>query len=199
MASETQQVWLVRHGATEWSQTRRHTGRTDLPLNDAGREQAESVTRILARHTFELVLSSPLQRAAETARLAGFEAGVKLDDDLMEWDYGEYDGLTTVEIKEKNPGWSLWETGGPGGETPDDVARRADRVVERLRQGTGDVLVFSHGHFLRVLTSRWLGIPASAGRYFYIGTAGIGVVGYERDSPVVRAWNLAPDGGPASG
>jgi len=197
MLADSRQVWVVRHGDTEWSRDGRHTGRTDLPLVDSGRLQAEGIGPRLSRHAFDLVLSSPLQRAVETARLAGFDGGVQLDPDLEEWDYGVYDGLTTPQIREQDPGWSLWETGGPGGESPDAVARRADRVVKLMRQATGDVVVFSHGHFLRVLTCRWLGVPPAAGRYFYIGTAGLGVLGYERDTPVVRAWNLSADGGPA--
>lgn len=197
MPVEAGRVWLVRHGDTEWSLQGRHTGRSDIPLVDAGRRQAESLRPRLAGHAFELVLTSPLQRAAETARLAGFDARAEPDADLMEWDYGEYDGVTTPQIREKDPDWSLWRTGGPGGEAPAEVGRRADRVVARLRQATGDALVFSHGHFLRVLTSRWLGLEPSTGRYFYLGTAGVGVLGYEHDKPVVRAWNLSAAGGPA--
>lgn len=196
MPAETQQVWLVRHGATEWSRQGRHTGRSDIPLEDLGRRQAEGLRTTLARHTFEQVLASPLVRAAETARLAGVERA-KLDPDLMEWDYGDYDGLTTPQIRQRDPNWSLWRSGGSGGEAPAEAGRRADRVVARLRQATGDVLVFSHGHFLRVLTARWLGLEPSTGRYFYLGTAGVGVLGYEHDKPVVRAWNLSADGGPA--
>jgi broad specificity phosphatase PhoE len=196
MPAETQQVWLVRHGATEWSRQGRHTGRSDIPLEDLGRRQAEGLRTTLARHAFEQVLASPLVRAAETARLAGVERA-KLDPDLMEWDYGDYDGLTTPQIRQKDPDWSLWRSGGSGGEAPAEAGRRADRVVARLRQATGDVLVFSHGHFLRVLTARWLGLEPSTGRYFYLGTAGVGVLGYEHDKPVVRAWNLSADGGPA--
>jgi broad specificity phosphatase PhoE len=196
MPAERQQVWLVRHGATEWSLQGRHTGRSDIPLEDSGRRQAAGLGTTLARHTFVLVLASPLGRAAETARLAGV-ARAQLDPDLMEWDYGEYDGLTTPQIRQRDPDWSLWRSGGPGGEDPAEAGRRADRVVARLRQATGDVLVFSHGHFLRVLTARWLGLEPSTGRYFYLGTAGVGVLGYEHDKPVVRAWNLSADGGPA--
>jgi len=196
MPGEPRQVWLVRHGATEWSQNGRHTGKSDIPLVDLGRRQAEGLRSTLARHNFELVLASPLQRAVETARLAGFDR-TELDPDLMEWDYGEYDGLTTTRIRELDPEWSLWRTGAPGGEAPVDVGRRADRVVARLRQARHDALVFSHGHILRVLTARWLGLEPSTGRYFYLGTAGVGVLGYEHDKPVVRAWNLSADGGPA--
>ena len=197
MLAESREVWLVRHGATEWSENGRHTGVSDIPLVDEGRQQAERLHPRLSGRRFHLVLSSPLQRAAETARLAGFEDGLELTPDLVEWDYGEYDGLTTAQIRERNPEWVLWKTGGPGGETPEQVGARADRVIARLRQVPGDVLVFSHGHFLRVLATRWLELAPSNGRYLYIGTAGIGVLGYERDNAVIGAWNFSADGGPA--
>jgi broad specificity phosphatase PhoE len=197
MLAESGEVWLVRHGATEWSENGRHTGRSDIPLVDEGFRQAERLRSRLAAQRFQLVLSSPLQRAVETARMAGFETGLELDPDLAEWDYGEYDGLTTAQIRERNPGWVLWETGGPGGETPEQVGARADRVVARLRQAAGNVLVFSHGHFLRVLAIRWLGLAPSAGRHLYLGTAGMGVLGDERETPVLGAWNFSAEGGPA--
>jgi probable phosphoglycerate mutase len=197
MPADSREAWLVRHGATEWSENGRHTGVSDIPLLDEGRRQAERLRPMLARRRFELVLSSPLQRAVETARLAGFETGLELDPDLVEWDYGEYDGLTSAQIRAQNPGWVLWQTGGPGGETPDHVAARADRIIARLRQVPGDVLLFSHGHFLRVLAVRWLELAPGAGRYLYLGTAGLGVLGDERENPVIGAWNLSADGGPA--
>jgi probable phosphoglycerate mutase len=197
MPADSREAWLVRHGATEWSENGRHTGVSDIPLLDEGRRQAERLRPMLARRRFELVLSSPLQRAVETARLAGFETGLELDPDLVEWDYGEYDGLTSAQIRAQNPGWVLWQTGGPGGETPDHVAARADRIIARLRQVPGDVLLFSHGHFLRVLAVRWLELAPAAGRYLYLGTAGLGVLGDERENPVIGAWNLSADGGPA--
>jgi broad specificity phosphatase PhoE len=197
MPAEPGDAWLVRHGATEWTQDGRHTGLSDIPLVDDGRRQAERVRPVLARRRFALVLSSPLQRAVETARLAGFGDELQLDPDLAEWDYGEYDGMTTAQIRERDPGWVLWDTGGPGGETPAQVAARADRVVARLREVAGDALVFSHGHFLRVLATRWLGLAPSNGRYLYLGTAGLGVLAYERDNPVLGAWNFSADGGPA--
>jgi probable phosphoglycerate mutase len=197
MPADSREAWLVRHGATEWSENGRHTGVSDIPLLDEGRRQAERLRPMLARRRFELVLSSPLQRAVETARLAGFETGLEFDPDLVEWDYGEYDGLTSAQIRAQNPGWVLWQTGGPGGETPDHVAARADRIIARLRQVPGDVLLFSHGHFLRVLAVRWLELAPGAGRYLYLGTAGLGVLGDERENPVIGAWNLSADGGPA--
>jgi broad specificity phosphatase PhoE len=197
MPAKSPEIWLVRHGATEWSEDGRHTGRSDIPLIDDGREQAERLRPLLATRRFSLVLSSPLQRAVATAQLAGFETGVELDPDLAEWDYGEYDGLTTDQIRERDSGWVLWDTGGPGGETPEQVGARADRVVARLRGAEGDAVVFSHGHFLRVLAARWLGLAPSAGHSFYIGTAGVGVLGDERLNPVVVAWNFSAEGGPA--
>jgi probable phosphoglycerate mutase len=197
MPSDSREAWLVRHGATEWSANGRHTGVSDIPLVDEGRRQAERLRPLLSGRRFALVLSSPLQRAVETARLAGFGAGVELDPDLAEWDYGEYDGLTSAQIRERDPGWVLWQTGGPGGETPAHVAARADRVIARLRQVEGDGLLFSHGHFLRVLAARWLRLAPEAGRYFYLGTAGLGVLQDEREAPVIGAWNLSADGGPA--
>lgn len=197
MPAETSELWLARHGATEWTKDGRHTGVTDIPLVEEGRAQARSLRPVLSRRRYQLVLSSPLQRAVETASLAGFEAGVELEPDLVEWDYGEYDGLTTAQIRERDPGWVLWQTGGPGGETPAQVGARADRVVARVRQVAGDVLLFSHGHFLRVLATRWLALAPSNGRYLYLGTAGLGVLGNERDNPVIAAWNFSADGGPA--
>jgi broad specificity phosphatase PhoE len=197
MPAESPEAWLVRHGATEWSENGRHTGVSDIPLVDDGRRQAERLRPLLSGRRFRLVLSSPLRRAAETATLAGFDADLDLDPDLAEWDYGEYDGLTRAQIREKNPGWDLWQEGGPGGETPDQVAARADRVIARLRQVSADVLLFSHGHFLRVLAARWLELAPGAGRYFYLGTAGLGVLGQERENPVIGAWNFSADGGPA--
>jgi broad specificity phosphatase PhoE len=197
MPAEPGEVWLARHGATEWTKDGRHTGVSDIPLVEEGREQARSLRPVLSRRRYQLILSSPLKRAVETASLAGFEAGLELDPDLVEWDYGKYDGLTTAQIRERDPGWVLWETGGPGGETPAQVGARADRVVARVRQVAGDVLLFSHGHFLRVLATRWLALAPSNGRYLFLGTAGLGVLGNERDNPVIAAWNFSADGGPA--
>ena len=180
---------LVRHGQTEWTISGRHTGRTDVPLTDVGRLQAEHLREPLAMRQFEQVLSSPRRRAADTCRLAGYADVVVRSDDLAEWDYGEYEGLTTAEIREAIPGWTLWRDGVPGGETASDVAARADRVIEGVRDGTGDALVFSHGHFLRVLAARWLGLPPEAGRLLALGPASVSIVGWEREQPVITEWN----------
>ena len=185
-------VVLVRHGETEWSRDGRHTGRTDLPLTAVGRRQATALAGPLAGWHFSLVLSSPLQRALETCRLAGFETTAQVRLELMEWDYGRYEGLTSRQIAEQSPGWSLWRDGGPGGETPADVGRRVDRVISEVRQAGGDVLIFAHGHVLRVLTARWLGEPPDGGRHYALQTATLSVLGYEHQDPVISRWNLPP-------
>ncbi|MGD0380290.1 MAG: histidine phosphatase family protein [Acidimicrobiales bacterium] len=182
---------VVRHGATEWSRSGRHTGRTDLPLLDEGRRQAEELGRRLAGHDFALVLTSPLERARQTCEIAGFGARAQECDDLHEWDYGEYEGLTTDEIWERRPGWSLWEDGVPGGESAQDVAVRADRVIALARSRRGDVLVFAHAHVLRVMGARWVGLDARAGALFTLAPATVSVLGWERDVAVVARWNDA--------
>jgi broad specificity phosphatase PhoE len=189
MSAPAQEVVLVRHGETEWSRSGQHTGRTDIPLTDEGRLQAEAVGAALRGRTFAIVLTSPLQRAAETCRIAGFGDVVSVRDDLREWDYGEYEGLKTVDIRRERPGWTLWYDGVPGGETAAEVAARADRVIAELRAADGDALVFAHGHFLRVLTARWLGLEPEAGRLFALDPATVSVLGYERETAVVRLWN----------
>jgi probable phosphoglycerate mutase len=182
-------VFLVRHGATEWSLAGRHTGRTDLPLVAEGREQAEAVADLLAGRTFALVLSSPLVRATETCALAGRAEDAEVTGDLAEWDYGDYEGLTTEEIRSERPGWTLWTDGVVGGESAADVGRRADRVVERALAAGGDTLCFSHGHLLRVLAARWLGLPPAAGRLLALDAGSLSVLGWEREVPVVESWN----------
>jgi broad specificity phosphatase PhoE len=190
MADRTQpDVWLVRHGETEWSRLGRHTGRTDVPLTDAGREQAVAVGRALAGRVFALVLSSPMSRALDTARLAGYAAQVRTSDDLREWDYGAYEGLTTPEIRREDPGWTIWRDGPVAGESIHEVAARADRVVELCRQSDGDALIFAHGHMLRVMASRWLGEPPSDGRLLALSTGTISVLGWERETAVIERWN----------
>ena len=186
-------LWLVRHGETEWARLGRHTGRTDVPLTDLGREQAQALGRRLAGHRFELVLTSPLARARETAALAGFAAIVRPDPDLMEWDYGSLEGRETADIRADYPGWSIWVGPWPGGETIAAVAARADRIVARVRAGRagGDALVFAHGHLLRVLTARWLGLAPESGGLFALDTGTISVLGWERSTPVVQTWNAA--------
>jgi broad specificity phosphatase PhoE len=184
------EVVLVRHGETEWSRTGKHTGWTDVPLTDRGREQGAVLARALNDRAFELVLTSPLSRAVETAQLAGFGEVAQTRDDLREWDYGAYEGQTTPEIREARTGWSLWRDGVPGGETADEVGARADRVVDELRALNHDALVFAHGHLLRVLAVRWLGIEPSEGRFLALDPATLSVLGYERETPVIRVWNM---------
>ncbi len=186
----TQEVVIVRHGETEWSRAQRHTGRTDQPLTAAGREQAAELRRTLKEHTFAAVFSSPLQRALDTARLAGFETSVTVDPDLCEWDYGAYEGLTGMEIQAMRPGWVLWRDGCPGGESIAEVSARADRVVERLRQVGGDVLAFAHGHLLRIVTARWLEMGPHEGQRFFLSPASPCSLGYEHDWAALRNWNL---------
>jgi broad specificity phosphatase PhoE len=182
------EVVVVRHGETEWSRTGRHTGRSDIPLTQNGERQARAVGEALRGREFALVVSSPLIRARETARLAGFEP--ELRDDLAEWDYGEYDGLTTPQIREQVPDWTIWSYGAVGGESVEQLAARADRVVAELLAVDGDVLVFSHGHFLRVLTARWLGLGAADGRLFALDSGTLSTLGFERDQRVIRSWNV---------
>jgi probable phosphoglycerate mutase len=186
-------IWLVRHGETEWARLGRHTGRTDVPLTAAGRQHAEGLKRHLSGHTFDLVLTSPLSRASETATLAGFPEAV-VDKDLQEWDYGEFEGRTTDEINEDSPGWRIWTGPWAGGETPDDVGQRADRVIARAIAADGDTLLFAHGHLLRVLAARWLDLPAADGAMFALGTSTVSVLGWERERRVIDRWNVA---GPA--
>jgi probable phosphoglycerate mutase len=186
------QIYLVRHGETEWSVNGRHTGRTDIPLTDVGREQAKDLGRRIRSHPFALVLTSPLSRAAETARLAGFGDAEQVDD-LREWDYGEFEGRTTIDIRAKIPDWSIWTGPWRGGETARQVGARADRVLARCLDPAvdGDALLFAHGHVLRVLTARWLGLAARQGALFALGTATIGILGWERANRVIETWNEA--------
>jgi broad specificity phosphatase PhoE len=185
------QVWLVRHGETEWARLGRHTGRTDVPLTDTGREHARTLGRRLAGTTFGLVLTSPLARAAETAALAGFGAMAVVDPELREWDYGALEGRLTADIREDYPGWSIWTGPWPDGETVDEVGARADHVLARIRAADADVLVFSHGHFLRVLAARWLDLPPASGGLFALGTATVSILGWDRENPVIETWNEA--------
>jgi broad specificity phosphatase PhoE len=182
---------VVRHGATEWSRSGRHTGRTELTLLEDGRVQAEELGRRLGGHDFTAVLTSPLSRARQTAELAGFDARAEVCGDLREWDYGEYEGLTTEEIKAQRPGWSLWRDGAPGGESAAEVGARADRVIAAVRGRTGDVLAFAHAHVLRVVGARWVGMAPTAGAHFTLAPASISVLGWERETPVVSRWNDA--------
>lgn len=185
------EVVLLRHGETEWSATGRHTGTTDVPLTDAGRAAARAIGATFAGRSFALVLTSPLQRAAETARLAGL-AGAEVVADLAEWDYGEYEGRTTADIRTERPGWTVWDGPVAGGEEVDDVGRRADRVIAACRAAGGDVALVGHGHHLRVLAARWVGLPPVAGRLLALSTATLSVLGWEREQPVIRSWNVPP-------
>jgi broad specificity phosphatase PhoE len=182
--------FVVRHGETEWSLHRRHTGRTDLPLLPTGMVQAEGLQTSLSAHEFCSVLTSPLARARETCRLAGFGDVAEIEPDLAEWDYGFLEGLTTTEITRERPQWDLFADGAPGGETIQEVAVRVDRVIERIRATDGDVVCFAHGHVLRVLAARWLGLDPREGRCFVLDPASVSILGWERASPVVVRWNL---------
>jgi probable phosphoglycerate mutase len=185
-------VYLARHGETEWSLSGQHTGRTDIPLTPRGEENARQLGERLKGLTFARVFHSPLQRAKRTCELAGYGAGALVEPDLLEWDYGEYEGIKTVEIRQKRPGWDLFRDGCPGGESPDQVAARADRLIQNLRSISGDVIVFSHGHFLRMLATRWLRLPPIEARRFLLGTAALCILGYEHnhiDEPALLLWN----------
>jgi probable phosphoglycerate mutase len=184
-------ICLARHGETAWSLAGKHTGLTDLPLTERGERNARRLGERLARFTFAKVFTSPLQRAARTCDLAGFGAVAEVDRDLVEWNYGRFEGLRTTEIRADRPDWQLFRDGCPDGELPAQVGVRADRVVSRVRATKGDVLIFSSGHFLRVLAARWLGLEPAAGRFFMLNTASLSALGYENSlsQPVIRLWN----------
>jgi probable phosphoglycerate mutase len=181
-------VWLVRHGETEWSASGKHTGTTDIPLTEKGEASARELAPRLAEESFDLVLTSPLQRARRTAELAGFPEA-ELDPDLVEWGYGDYEGITTDEIRKSVPGWTVWTHPSPGGETAEEVSKRLDRVVARCRATSGDVLLVGHGHALRALAARWLGLPVSEGRLLKLDTSTVSVLGHEHETSVVLHWN----------
>jgi broad specificity phosphatase PhoE len=188
---EPPKLWIVRHGETTWARLGKHTSRTDVPLTPRGREEAAAIGRELAGASFALVLSSPKRRALDTARIAGFGDRVDLTDDLVEWDYGRDEGRTTPEIRAERPGWTIWRDGPEGGETAREVAARVDRLIVRVRATEGDALAFAHGHVLRALTARWLGLPVRDGRLFELGTATISVLGWEREQATIERWNVA--------
>lgn len=183
------EIVVVRHGETEWSLSGRHTSRTDLPLTERGRDRARALRDVLADRRFALVLCSPLRRARETCELAGFGSVAELCDDLREWDYGEYEGLTTPEIHEQDPDWVLWRDGCPGGETPAQVGERADRSLDRLRSAGGEAIAFAHGHILRVVTARWIGMEPAAGERFLLNAGAVSALGFERETEVITRWN----------
>ncbi|MBB2670820.1 UNVERIFIED_ORG: putative phosphoglycerate mutase [Rhizobium esperanzae] len=191
MSSAFPEIYLVRHGETEWSRSGRHTGRSDIPLTEVGEAAARKLAERLSGLSFAAVWSSPSARARKTCALAGFGSGAVIRDDLAEWDYGAYEGITTKEILAGRPGWQLFRDGCPNGETPADVGARADAVVEALRQVSANILIFSSSHFLRVLAARWLGLPPEGGANFVLDTASISVLGFEHDltEPVIRRWN----------
>ena len=182
-------VFAIRHGETAWSLSGQHTGTTDIPLTDNGRRLAERMRPVLAREKFALVLCSPMQRARETCELTGLGDRAVIDPNLMEWNYGEYEGLTPKQIHETAPGWLIVHDGCPGGETPEQVGRRVDRVIVRARAVDGDAALFAHGHVLRVLVARWIGLPAGGGQHFLLDTGTLCVLGYYRDIPAVKIWN----------
>ena len=187
-------TYLARHGETAWTISRQHTGRTDLPLTEQGETEARGLGARLEGLKFAAVLTSPLQRARRTCELAGFGSGAIAEPDLMEWNYGAYEGRTSAEIHAERPGWDLFRDGCPGGESPDQIGARADRVIRRVRAIEGDTLLFSSSHFLRVFAARWLGLEPGAGRLFVLGTASLSVMGYEhnRSEPVIRLWDEMP-------
>jgi len=185
------ELWLIRHGETEWSRSGAHTGRTDLPLLASGREEAKAIGRYLDGRKFALVLTSPLDRARETCALAGYGDAAQPDPDLVEWDYGDYEGRTTAQIREQVPQWSLWDQGVQGGETIEQVAARAEAVLARAAQAGGDVALFAHGHILRILTACWLELPPRDARLFALGTASLSTLGHEHEIRVINRWNVA--------
>jgi broad specificity phosphatase PhoE len=186
-------VFAIRHGETAWSLTGQHTGTTDIPLTDNGRRVAERMRPVLARNPFTLVLCSPMQRARETCELAGFGDRAEIDGNLVEWNYGEYEGLTPNQIHELAPGWLLFRDGCPGGEAPQQVGARVDRIIARARAIDGDTLLFAHGHLLRVLAARWIGLPVGGGQHFLLDTGTLCILCNYRMAPTVRTWNRPID------
>jgi len=182
-------LWLIRHGETEWSLSGAHTGRTDIPLTKAGEEKAIGLRDKLAGQHFELVLTSPLQRARRTCELAGFGAQAQVEPNLVEWNYGDYEGRTTPDIRKERPGWYLFRDGVPGGETVEQVGVRAQCVIDRAINAGGDAVLFGHGHILRVLAACWLGLPPEEGKRLVLGTAGIATLGFEHGTRVIERWN----------
>ena len=186
-----QQLWLIRHGETTWSRTGQHTGRADIPLLPKGEAQAAALAPLVGSHRFEIVLTSPLQRAQQTAKLVGFSHAI-LDSDLAEWDYGAYEGKTLKEIRQQANGWTIWTGAVPGGETIGEVATRARRVLARIRSETGDAVVIGHGHMLRVLATCWLDLSPIEAQHLALSTASINILGFENEIPVILEWNWRP-------
>jgi broad specificity phosphatase PhoE len=193
VSKQLPRLFLARHGDTEWTDKRRKTGRTDLPLNERGEERARQIGERLHQFSYAQVFTSPLQRASRTCVLAGFGDVAHADSDLVEWDYGSFEGKLTADIDKDRPGWELFRDGCPGGEMPQDVAQRADRFISRVLNADGDVLAFSSGHIIRMIAARWLGLPPAAGRFFYCRPASVGVLGFEhecQDEPIIGLWNF---------
>ena len=182
-------IYLIRHGETAWTLSDQHTGLTDLPLTHNGEEEARNLKKLLANHSFQRVLASPLQRAKKTCELAGFSKQCEIDPDLVEWNYGKYEGKKTEEILKENPSWNLFSQGAPGGESVADVEKRAHRVLEKIKGTSGDVALFSSGHFLRALAACWLNLSAAEGRFLFLSTASVSILGYEKNDPVILLWN----------
>ncbi len=196
MSSDLPKLYLARHGDTAWTDSHQHTGRTDLPLNERGEEHARQLGGRLRRFSFSHVFTSPLQRAFKTCALAGFGASAEVDRDLIEWDYGRFEGKLTGDVQKELPGWELYRDGCPDGEAPGDVAARADRFLARVHGIAGDVLAFSSGHIIRMIAARWLGLPPAAGRFFFCDPASVSVLGFEhnsREQPIIRLWNSVVD------
>jgi broad specificity phosphatase PhoE len=193
MSYGKQRVFLVRHGETEWSLNHKHTGSTDIPLTENGRSSARRLAPVLAQRKVDLVLVSPLQRARETCDLTGLGAVACVDENLREWNYGEYEGLTTQQIRATSPTWQIFDDGCPGGETPADVGERVDLVIERARSVEGTIALFAHGHLLRVLAARWIGLPVAAGASFMLDTATLSVLGYYDGISAIERWNNSLD------
>jgi probable phosphoglycerate mutase len=192
MSSDLPRLFLARHGDTAWTDSRQRTGRTDLPLNERGEGRARQLGERLRRFSFARVFTSPLQRASKTCALAGFEGVAQIDPDLVEWDYGRFEGKLTRHVLKEWPGWEMFRDGCPDGESPQDVAARADRFIARVRGIEGDVLAFSSAHIIRMIAARWLGLPPAAGRFFFCRPASVGVLGFEhnsRDEPIIGLWN----------
>jgi broad specificity phosphatase PhoE len=196
MATQLPKLFLARHGDTAWTDSHQHTGRTDLPLNERGEEHARQLGERLRAFTFAGVFTSPLRRASKTCELAGFGAKPEVDPDLIEWDYGRFEGQRTSDVLKEWPGWELYRDGCPGGESPEDVAMRADRFIARVHNINGDVLAFSSGHIIRMIAARWAGLTPAAGRVFFCRPASVGVLGFERESrdqPIIRLWNYVSE------
>jgi broad specificity phosphatase PhoE len=187
--TENLQLWLIRHGETEWSLSGAHTSRTDIPLTERGKERAAKIRDYLAQRKFSLVLSSPLQRARETCRIAGYADVAQIEENLREWDYGIFEGRTTADIRKDQPDWSIWDSPVPEGEPVEHVAARAQKVIDRALQAGGDVALFAHAHILRILAATWLGLEPRGGRLFALGTGSVSTLGYERETRVISTWN----------